>query len=131
MTTNDANAAFALAFYDAFTAGDRARLRPLIAEAARWHVGGNNSLTGTYTGPDAIFGLFDRIGEISAGSFSLTLHDVLVSDHHVVGLAIVRGRRGGEAVDERIVHILHVEGGQLAEFWGFPESTAGFDDFWS
>ncbi len=52
------NAARLRAGYAAFSSGDFNALNEFIPENAVWHVTGNSSLSGDYTGRDAVYGYF-------------------------------------------------------------------------
>ncbi len=125
------NADIARRGYKAFGEGDMETLTETIAEDAVWHVGGNNALSGDYTGHQAIFGLFAKIGEMSEGTMSIELHDVLANDDHTVVLNTVTagGSRGSLSVNS--ADTLHISNGQLTEFWSFGSDEAAFDAYFS
>lgn len=125
------NVEIAKGAYTAFGAGDMATLASTIDPECVWHSGGNNVLTGTYTGHDEILGFMAQIGQMSGGSFKLDIHDMLGNDDHVVALVRAAGTRNGKSLDANVVHIMHITDGKLAEFWAFPEDGSAFDDFWA
>ena len=61
----------------------------------------------------------------------MDIHDILANDDHVVALVKVTASRGGQRLESRSTHIMHVADGQLTEFWNFPEDPAAGDEFWS
>ena len=117
--------------YDAFAAGDMDTLRDLFAEGIVWHAPGSNILSGEYEGRDAVFQFFGKLLEETQGSFRQQVHDVLANDTHGVVLVEFHAERGGKTLDARGVHTLHLENGQVTEFWNFVEDTTKADDFWS
>jgi ketosteroid isomerase-like protein len=117
--------------YDAFAKGDMDTLRELFAEGIVWHVPGNNMLSGDYQGRDAVFGFFGKLLQESGGSFRQEVHDVLANDTHGVVLVDAHAERGGKTLDTHAVHVMHVDDGQVTEFWNLVEDTTKADDFWS
>jgi ketosteroid isomerase-like protein len=63
--------------YETFTTGDTDRLAQLIAPDVVWHVPGDNLISGTYTTREAIFGCFNKIHELSEGTYKPQLLDIL------------------------------------------------------
>lgn len=125
------NADLARRGYKAFGEGDMETLTELIADDAVWHVGGNSALTGDYKGREAIFGLFGKIGEMSEGTFSIELHDVLANDDHTVVLNTVSagGSRGNLSVNS--ADTSHISNGQIKEFWTFGSDEAAWDAYFA
>ncbi len=41
--------------------------------------------------------------------YRLEPHDILANDDHIVALLVVRGRRGDQVLNERGVHVMHVD----------------------
>jgi uncharacterized protein len=78
--------------YQAFAAGDMARLAELFADDIVWHSPGDNP-PGEYRGRDAVFALFARLAEETGGTFRADVHDLLANDEHGVGLVTVTARR--------------------------------------
>jgi ketosteroid isomerase-like protein len=118
--------------YQAFGEGDMETLSELIAEDAVWHIGGNNALTGEYKGRENIFGLFGRIGEMSEGTMSIELHDVLANDEHGVALAaITAGGSSGKSLSVNSADSMHIRNGQMIEFWTFGSDEAAWDAYFS
>lgn len=117
--------------YQAFAAGDMQTLSDLFADDVVWHVPGQNPLAGTYRGKDEVFGFFAKVVEVSGGTFSLEIHDVLANDEHGVALVKARGQREGKSLEDNQVNVLHLEGGKVHEFWGHASDSAAVDEFWS
>ena len=79
---------------DAFRAGYRDALAGLIDEDVVWHVPGMSPLAGEIHGREALFRFFDRLHEVTDGTFMLKEHDVLATDDHVVVGAVTGTGRG-------------------------------------
>ena len=116
--------------YAAFGSGDMPALTELIAEDAVWHTGGRNAVSGVYEGRDAIFGFFAKLGELSEGTFSVEVHDILANDDHAVVLTTVRAAgSSGRTLATHTADTSHIRNGQVAEFWSFSEDPYAFDDY--
>jgi hypothetical protein len=116
--------------YEAFAKGDLDTVRQLFAPDIRWHIGGRSQLAGTYTGHDEVFGFFGKIFDLSGGTFSIEIHDVLASDDHVVVLARETGSRDDRQLDSNEAHIWHLENGVATEYWALPRDAYATDAFW-
>ena len=56
---------------DAFRAGDREALAALIDEDVVWHVPGSGPLAGDIDGREALFRFFDRLRDVTEGTFTI------------------------------------------------------------
>lgn len=117
--------------YEAFAKGDMATLNNVISDDIVWHSGGNNILTGDYSGKEAVFGFFGLLAQETGGTFVNEIHDLLANDDHGVALVNQTATRGGRTLEGRSVHVFHMRDGQMTEFWAFPEDQGLLDDFWS
>jgi uncharacterized protein len=113
--------------YAAFAVGDLDTVQALFADEITWHNGGANQLTGDYRGHADVLAMFGRIFEVTGGTFSLDIHDVLANDTHGTVLLTVHGQRDGRDIAVREVNIWHVTNGKATEFWNFPEDSAELD----
>jgi hypothetical protein len=129
MTAQD-NADTIRAGYDAFGKGDMDTVAKVFAPDIAWHISGRSQLAGDYVGHDAVFGFFAKLMELSGGTFSLEIHDLLASDEHVVVLARETARRNDKTLDSNEVHTWHVADGTATEFWGSPQDAYAVDAFW-
>jgi uncharacterized protein len=112
---------------DAFRAGDGDALRQLIADDVVWHVPGNNPLAGEIRGRDALFGWFDRLREVTDGTFGLEEHDVLGNDDHVVALSLMSSNKRGIIVTVQVISVFHYRGGRQIERWIHPTDPEAWD----
>lgn len=117
-------------FYDAFESGDLDVLRYLLADCT-WHMPGESSIAGAFSGADEILPRFDRLREMTEGTLKFHLHDVLGDGKHAVGLDRVTAQRGERSLEMNRVVIAHVRDGVLTEVWLVPEDQYAFDEFWS
>ena len=117
--------------YEAFAKADVATLTGLFAANVVWHLPGNSQLSGEHRGRDAVFAVFAKIAQLSGGSFSIELHDVLANDDHTVAIQRVTASRSGKRLDARNVEIYHLKNGQVTEWWSFTDSPDEENEFWS
>jgi len=116
--------------YVAFAEGDMATLSALMADDLTWNVPGDNSISGTYRGKEEVFGFLGTVAGETGGSMALDIHDVLANDDHAVALVRNTASRGGDVLDQRFVHVMHLADGAITEFWAFAEDQAAVDQFW-
>jgi len=125
------NAAFFRGMYDAIAKGDAEALPDMLDANVVWHLPGNRQISGEHKGRDAVFAIFAKTAELSGGSVTMEVHDVLANDEHAVALlresADFRGRR----YDCPIADIVHMRGGKITELWSLIEDQGAFDAFWS
>ncbi len=54
--------------------------------------------------------------------YNLEAHDILANDDHIVALLVVHGRRGDRVLNERGVHVMHLdEEGKVGELWAVTD----------
>jgi len=116
---------------DVFASGDLGTMGEFIAEDAVWHSGGNNVLSGDYTGLNDILAQFGRVFQETNGTFRLDVHDVLANDTHGVVLATSNAERKGKTLHDNGVQVIHLRDGKLTESWLHPEDQKAVDDFFS
>src|SRR2546427_10329645 len=109
------NAALVERLYAAFDAGDAESLKKLIAEDAVWHVPGSTEISGDHRGHEAIFAYFQKLAELSGGTFWAEPVDVLASDMHAAALAAPIGERGGGGLEPTDLLFLRVENDRIVE----------------
>jgi hypothetical protein len=114
--------------YEAFAREDLNALDEIFSDDIVYHVPGNNPFSGDHHGKASVFRLFR---EDRRASFRSEIHDVLANDRHAVALTSVHGARGGRALEDITVHVVHVVGGKITEAWFFPGDQAASDEFWS
>jgi ketosteroid isomerase-like protein len=118
--------------YAAFGRGDMDALRnKYFTENVLYHVTGRSPLAGGYEGVDQVLQFFARVFEVSGGTFSFELHDVLANDEHAVALATVRGERAGKQLNDNMVQISHLRDGKAFEVWNQTTDQYAQDEFWS
>ena len=117
--------------YAAFLSGDMATLNELFADDIVWHSPGRNPLAGDFRGKEAVLGNFQKTFELTGGSFTLEIHDVLANDDHVVVLVHASAERDGKRLEDDSVQVFHVVDGKVTEQWLAPGDAYASDEFWS
>ena len=107
--------------YDAFGKGDLAALTELWREDVHWHEPGGNQLSGDYEGPQAVFGMFGRIVDLTGGSFRVEPVLLCADDEHGTALVRITAHRGDLHAETLSAHVTRFDAdGRLAEFWDAP-----------
>jgi ketosteroid isomerase-like protein len=117
--------------YDAFAKQDADRLFEFFAEDVRFHVPGRGALSGTYEGRSEVTGLFQRLDELTGGTFQLEVQHVLADYEFAVALVLSVAERPGEAYEGQDVHVWRIVRGKLAEVWVHPGDQYAADAFLS
>jgi ketosteroid isomerase-like protein len=115
--------------YAAFARGDLAAVAEVFREDAVWHAQALGVLSGDHVGWPAVAGFFGRTMELTQGSFSVTVEDVLTNETGAAVVVRSRATREGSELDSRQVHLYRIDGGKVAEAWQF--ATRDADEFWS
>jgi hypothetical protein len=106
--------------YEAFQKGDLAAFNGILADDCVWHVPGRSQLAGDKKGRQATVEYYGKLGELSAGTIKVEVHDVFGNEEHVVGLQRVSAQRSGESYETTEVIVFHVAGGLITEAWEHP-----------
>ena len=116
--------------YTAFLSGDMTTMDQLLADDVVWHSPGRNQLAGTFTGKPAVFENFQKVFELTGGTFKLEIHDVLANDEHAVVLVRATGEKDGRKLDDNSVQIFHIKDGKVTEEWLHVGDAYASDEFW-
>ena len=119
------------ALYEAFGRGDLAEVESLFSPDAIFHQPGRNPTSGDYKGVSEILRLLRSLAERSGGTFRGTVHDILGSDDHAIGLLRVTAARKDRPLDMPVVHVVHVTNGRITEIWAHPRDQYAVDAFWA
>ena len=133
MTAAETNAARVREGFEAYASRDMAMLADLFTDDVIWHNHGRNPLTGDFAGKNAVSGMMARTLEMTGGTGSYDVHDVVANDVHAVALLRARTSRPplGRTLDVREVHVYHMQEGKISEAWVFSEDQRVNDEFWS
>jgi ketosteroid isomerase-like protein len=117
--------------YEAFSTGDMATLSELFSDDVVWHAPGHNLLSGDFRGKEEVFASFQKVAELTGGSFKIDIHAVLADDEHAIALTRVTGEREGRTLDDNTVQVFHVRDGKVTEQWLYSGDLEAADAFWS
>ena len=99
--------------YSALNAGNIEKGLELFSESLVFH----SPVFLQPVGKDALRAATQRI-LYTTDQYSIEPHDILANDDHVVALLVVHGRRGDRVLNERGVHVIHLdEEGKVSELW--------------
>lgn len=117
--------------HEAFSRGDMDTLAELFADDTLWHVAGRSPIAGDYRGPEAVFGFFARLGELTGGTLELEDQFFMEDGDRTVALFRLKGSRGTKHLEADFCEVVRWENGQVAEDWGFAFDQYTYDEFWS
>lgn len=106
-------------------------LATFFSEGVIWHTPGKNLLSGDYRSREEAFASFAKEFELSNGTYSVDVHDVLANDEHIVALLRATAKRDEKSLDVTYAIVFHVEAGKITEAWELPSDQSKLDEFWS
>jgi ketosteroid isomerase-like protein len=103
---------------EAYKSPNAETLSATLADDVVWHEAGNPE---TITGRDAVL---QRMGGMTQSAMpEIDVHDILLSDSHMVAMLNVTIRRGdGAEVSYPVVEIAHIDDGKITERWSFMDA---------
>jgi ketosteroid isomerase-like protein len=123
---------FAVAVRQSFEAWNSGRpevMSEYISEDVVLHFAGNNAMSGTYRGRDAVM---DALARASRGwGAHSQVESVLASDDHVIVFHHVTGEQQRGLYEESVIAMKLDGDGKLTEGWFLANDQRGFDKFWS
>src|SRR5271157_1359522 len=117
--------------YEDFATGNIPAVFAVFDPAITWHVPGHSPLSGDFTGHDQVGGFFQRTMELSGGTFSIEVHNVLTEGDLVVVLTTNKAQRKGVSASFSEVHVWRVRNGKAIEFREYQGDEHREDQFWS
>jgi ketosteroid isomerase-like protein len=100
----------------------------MFADTITFHFLGHTQLSGAYNGLSEVLGYFERLPEIGA-AFRFEVHDLLADDEHGVALLAGTAERAGERIEQKVVHVFHLNAdGKVTDWWNFWEDQEAVDD---
>jgi uncharacterized protein len=118
--------------FAAFGRGDMDALRKqYFTDDLRYHVPGRSVLSGDHEGTEQVLQMFARVFELTGGTFSFELHDVVANDEHAVALFTIRGERAGKQLNDNMVQASHFRDGKVSEIWSYQGDQYAVDEFYS
>ena len=128
--TEHPNAVIVWRSFEAWNIGRVDVIREYLSDDAVLHFAGNNAMSGTYRGLDAVMG---ALGRASQGLDPRGgLEAVLASDDHVMAFFHSTAERDGKTLDVVLAFSIKVNAeGKLTEAWSLANDQRAFDQFWS
>jgi ketosteroid isomerase-like protein len=117
-------------FYAHFTKGDASGALEACAEGFSFQIAGQSPLAGKY-GRNTLASLVTKTRELSGGTYSFTVHDILTSDLHGTVLGSHKLMRGGKTTELRSVNVWRFENGRLLAGYDYPRDLYAFDAAWN
>ena len=116
--------------FEAWNSGDLDVIREYFTEDIVLHFAGNNSMSGTYRGQDAVM---DALGRASQGwGPHAEVETILGSDDHVIVFCQVTSERDGKTLDVVLAQAITFNAeGKVTEAWFLPNDQRAFDQFFS
>ena len=128
--TEHPNAVTVWRSFEAWNSGRVDVIREYLSDDAVLHFAGNNAMSGTYRGRDAVKA---ALGRASQGLDPHGgLEAVLASDDHVIAFFHLTSEREGKTLDVVQAFSIKVNAeGKLTEAWSLANDQRAFDQFWS
>ena len=127
--TEHPNAVTARRCAEAWNSGRLDVFREYLSEDAVMHFAGNNAMSGTYRGRDAVMDALARASQ--AGGSHSDVESVLASDDHVIVFFRLTHERDGKTLD--VVQAMPIKvnaEGKLTEVWFLSNKQREYDQFW-
>jgi len=128
--TEHPNAATARRSFEAWNSGRMDVIREGFAEDAVLHFAGNNAMSGTYRGRDAVMDALSRA--MQGWGLQTEVEALLASDDHVIAFFHAISERDGKTLD--LVHAMPMKFNaerKMTELWFLANDQRAYDQFWS
>lgn len=118
--------------YDAFARGDVPAVLAVFAEDIAFHVPGDNLVAGDYSGHQEVAGFFEKLAELSGGTFGVSVHEIFDNaTGTVVALCSLEGERNGRQRSFDTVQVWRFVDGKASSFREYNDEQVALDEFWS
>jgi uncharacterized protein len=128
--TEHPNAVAVLRSFEAFNSGDLDALRENFTDDIVLRFAGNNAMSGTYRGREAVM---DALGRAIQGwGPHAELEAILASDDHVIAFFHATSEREDRTLD--VVHAMPIKlnaEAKLTDIWFLANDQRAYDQFWS
>ena len=124
MTANE----LAHRFHSALTSADWIGLRDLLHDDATWTLPGDNTISGTAVGGDAVVA---RAQLVAGYGLSFTLEHILLSRDNMALALHNTAERGGLRLDEHLATVCRLRDGRIAEIETYLNDVPGMDRFFT
>ncbi len=117
--------------YEAFAKGDVGSFQDVLDPHVVWHEPGRSQIGGDYHGPEGVLQLIGKLGELSGGTFSFDLVEVLATANRAVALHELTASRGDRVLDMASAVEFEIHQGKITEVTVYHDDTYSFDEFWA
>ncbi len=129
MTSEDADQQrLAAEFHAALTTGDWDRLRAVLDPEVQWTLPGDNCISGTAQGADAVIG---RAELIASYGLDFALEHVLMSRDNMALALHNTARRGALVLDEHLATVCRLHNGRIAAIETYLSDLPGMNAFFA
>ncbi|MGI5231341.1 nuclear transport factor 2 family protein [Actinoallomurus sp. CA-142502] len=126
MTSHDTAYALGKQFHAALTAGDWEAIRSLLHPDATWTLPGDNTVSGTVVGADAVV---RHAKKIAGYGLDFQLLHVLVSRENVALSLHNTARRDDAVLDEHLSTVCRLRDGRIADIETYLSDVPGMNAF--
>ena len=117
---------------EAFMDGDIETFFSMYTDDAVYRVAGDNLIGGVYRGKDEIRKFFQHLWEVTEGTMTVDIVDVLGSDNRAVMIFHVTAGRQGKHLDDTGTMAFRLnQEGKFVESWLMYSHQAAYDEFFS
>jgi ketosteroid isomerase-like protein len=117
--------------YADWSAGHLDAVTAVCSDAVTFQVSGKSPLAGKYTKATFASGLAGKQMELSRGTYSFEVHDILAGELHVSVLGMTKLVSQGKPVEIRTVHVWRFEGSKPLAWYVYPRDMYQYDDAWN
>ncbi|MBO8202869.1 nuclear transport factor 2 family protein [Streptomyces smyrnaeus] len=126
MSTNEAPLDLGRSFHQALVSGDWDRLRALLHDDATWTLPGDNAISGTADGADAVV---ERAQLIASYGLDFELLHLLVSRENMALSLHNTARREDAVLDEYLATVCRLRDGKIASIETYLSDVPGMNAF--
>ena len=118
--------------FAAFRRGDVTVISSVLDENVVWRFPGRKGkIAGEHRGRDGVFAFLGSVMQLTAGSFTLELENVIADDTHAVAFFTGHGAREGKTLRNPTCLKMRLSGDKVVEVSEFVWDLYDVDDFWS
>ncbi|MCM0605909.1 MAG: nuclear transport factor 2 family protein [Xanthomonadaceae bacterium] len=117
--------------YAAFKSGNYNTMLSHCDEKVTFQIAGQSKLAGKYDRMNFESGLGVKLKELSGGTFTTEIHDVMAGDLHAMVLMTNKVTRAGKTLEYRSVHVWRIQNGKPLAGYEYPRDMYQFDLIWS
>jgi ketosteroid isomerase-like protein len=126
MTHSNPQIDIARRFHATLVARDWEAMRTLLTDNAEWTLPGNNTISGTVTGADAVV---ERARKIAGYGLTFELLHILVSRNNVALSLHNTAQRGDLVLDEYLATVCRIENGKIGLIETYLSDVEGMNSF--